>query len=157
MSTMTQSQTDLTVRRSITVAAPLDRAWRVFTGMTWWPLADKHIGMAEAKEAILEPRAGGRWFERGDDGSECAWGRVLVWEPPRRLVLAWEISSDWKYDPAIQSEVEVRFTSEHGKTRVDLEHRKLETYAARAAEMAKIFDSAGGWPSILADFATAAA
>lgn len=153
MKSMTQSEAPVTVRRSLVVNVPPERAWATFTGMRWWPLQGKHIGQAEAQEAVLEPRQGGRWFERGVDGSTCTWGRVLAWEPPNRLVLSWEISAQWKHDPAIQSEVEVRFTAEGAGTRVDLEHRKLEAYGARAADMAALFGSPGGWPGILADFA----
>jgi uncharacterized protein YndB with AHSA1/START domain len=152
-----QAAADLNVRKSIVVAAPVDRTWKVFTGMAWWPLTDKHIGKADAKEAVLEPRLGGRWLERGVDGSECDWGRVLLWEPPKRLVLAWQISPEWKFDPSIESEVEILFTPDGTGTRVDLEHRKLETYGARAAEMAGIFASPSGWSGILGDFAKAAA
>lgn len=156
MNAMPQSEPSPTVRKSLVVDAPPERAWKIFTGMRWWPL-DKHIGKADPKEAVLEPRQGGRWFERGVDGSECDWGRVLAWEPSNRLVLSWEISAQWKHDPAIQSEVEIRFTAEGKGTRIDLEHRKLEVYGARAADMAALVSSPGGWPGILADFAKAAA
>src|SRR5258707_10700450 len=88
------------IRGKVTVGVPVERAFDVFTGSfgTWWP-RDYHIGQAPMADAILEPREGGRWYERGDDGSECDWGRVLAWEPPHRLVVTWQINGQWQYDP----------------------------------------------------------
>ena len=92
------------------------------------------------------------------DGSECEWGRVLVWEPPSRLVLAWQISGDWAYDADLLTEVEVSFVSEGpDQTRVALEHRGLEAYGERMEEVRKSIDSSGGWPGILELFGQAAA
>jgi uncharacterized protein YndB with AHSA1/START domain len=107
---------------------------------------------------VIEPRVGGRWYERGDDGSTCDWGRVLLWEPHSRLVLSWEITADWKHDPGLKTQVEVRFIAD-GKngTRVELEHRHLDAYGERRDEMRRIFDSEGGWSGLLALFARAAA
>jgi len=140
------------VRKEITVEASQARAFDVFTREhgAWWPLATHHIGSAAAETAIIEPHAGGRWFERAADGSECDWGRVLVWDPPGRLVLAWEISADWKHDESIDTEVEVRFVSlGPARTRVELEHRRLDRYGAAAEQMRGIFDSETGWTNIL--------
>jgi len=83
------------VRKFRIVEAPQALAWRVFTERmsTWWPLAHYKIGKVTAVEAVIEPRVGGRWFERGEDGSTCDWGEVLIWEPPSRLVLAWSTRS----------------------------------------------------------------
>jgi uncharacterized protein YndB with AHSA1/START domain len=137
------------------VAASAERAFQVFTEemSTWWPPASKHIGKADAKSVVMEPFVGGRWFERGVDGSECDWGTVRTWDPPRRLVLSWEISSDWRHDPSIQTEVEVRFSTEGASTRVDLEHRLLPYYGEEAAQMRGIFDSKEGWTQLLDAFA----
>jgi uncharacterized protein YndB with AHSA1/START domain len=147
------------LRKVVSVKAPQDVAWRMFTERmgTWWPVATHKIGKAKAVDAVIEPRVGGRWYERGDDGSTCDWGRVLSWEPQSRLVLSTEISADWQYDPKLKTEVEVRFISE-GKdgTRVELEHRYLDRYGARRDEMRGIFDSEGGWSGLLASFARAA-
>lgn len=146
------------VRRVINVKAPPDVAWRVFTEKmgTWWPLGRYKIGKVPAVDAVLEFRVGGRWYERGEDGSTCDWGRVLAWEPPSRLVLSWDIDANWQFDPKLNTEVEVRFVPE-GKdgTRVELEHRKLDRYGARRDEMRAIFDSEGGWAGLLAPFANA--
>lgn len=150
---------DLLVRKTITVAATPERAFRVFTEQmsSWWPLASHHIGKADAKAAVVEPFVGGRWFERGVDGSECEWGKVLVWDPPKRVVLAWQISGDWQHDPTLDTEVDVRFVAEGKGTRVELEHRKLGAFGPRAEEMRGVFESEGGWTGLLAAFAAAAA
>jgi uncharacterized protein YndB with AHSA1/START domain len=147
------------IQKTIVVAVSAERAFQVFTAemSTWWPLATDHIGKADAKSVVIEPFVGGRWFERGVDGSECDWGRVRTWDPPRRLVLSWEISSDWRHDPSIQTEVEVRFNAEGASTRIDLEHRLLHYYGGRAAEMRGIFDSPQGWTQLLEAFAARAA
>jgi uncharacterized protein YndB with AHSA1/START domain len=148
------------VRKAVSVQAPPGVAWRVFTEKmgTWWPLATHKIGRAEAVDAVIEPRVGGRWYERGDDGSTCDWGLVLVWEPPSRLVLSWDISADWQPDATLKTEVEVRFIAEGANgTRVELEHRRLDRYGARRDEMRRIFDTEGGWGRLLALFASAAA
>ncbi|HMI88611.1 MAG TPA: SRPBCC family protein [Polyangiaceae bacterium] len=147
------------VRKVMSVKAPPDIAWRVFTEKmgTWWPLGHYKIGKANAVDAVLEPRVGGRWYERGEDGSTCDWGRVLAWEPHTRLVLTWDISADWQYDPKLNTEIEVRFIAD-GKdaTRVILEHRKLDRYGVRRDEMRRIFDTEGDWGKLLEMFARAA-
>lgn len=148
------------VRRVISVEAPPEVAWRVFTEemRTWWPLAVYKIGKASAVDAIIEPRVGGRWYERGDDGSTCDWGRVLAWEPPPRLVLTWDINADFQYDPALRTEIEVRFVAEGNVgTRLEFEHRRLDRYGDRRDEMRKIFDETGDWGKLLASFAQTAA
>jgi uncharacterized protein YndB with AHSA1/START domain len=156
MTTPTTTPTDL-VKKSIHVDAPPEVAFRVFTAeMTrWWPLANYHIGAADPREAVVEPFVGGRWFERGADGSECDWGRVLVWEPSARVVLTWEITAEWRHDSALHTEVEVRFSPEGRGTRVDLEHRQLDAYGPAAQAMKGVFDSEQGWSGLLAAFAAA--
>src|SRR5499427_1389238 len=148
------------VRKLIKVQAPQEVAWQVFTGQmgTWWPLAVYKIGKAAAVDAIIEPRVGGRWYERGDDGSTCDWGSVLSWEPPSRLVLSWDINADWQFDPDLKTEIEVRFIAVgQDATRVELEHRRLDRYGARRDEMRTIFDTTGDWGRLLAAFAQTAA
>jgi uncharacterized protein YndB with AHSA1/START domain len=147
------------VRKVVSVNAPPALAWRVFTEQmgTWWPLANYKIGKPNAVDAVIEPRVGGRWYERGDDGSTCNWGSVLSWEPPSRLVLSWDITADWQYDPNLKTEIEVRFIPEgRNGTRVELEHRRLDRYGARRDEMRRIFDIEGDWGRLLAMFARAA-
>ena len=148
------------VRKVVSVQAPPEVAWRVFTERmgTWWPLAHYKIGKADAVDAVIEPRVGGRWYERGDDGSTCDWGSVLSWEPPSRLVLSWDINADWQYEPSLKTEVEVRFIPDGtNATRVELEHRRLDRYGARRDEMRRIFDTEGDWGRFLQLFARAAA
>lgn len=147
------------VKKSLVVDAPQETAFRVFTAdMTrWWPLASHKVGKVEAREAIVEPRAGGRWFERGVDGSECEWGKVLVWEPPSRIVLSWDLDSRWQYDASLGTEVEVRFVAEGRKTRVELEHRKLERFGEAAEQMRGALGGEGGWQALLDAFARALA
>lgn len=150
------------VRRSVTVGASVDRAFEVFTnGLgTWWPLEHHSVSVgggeddaaaAPPQTAVLEPRVGGRVFERLADGTEHDWGRVLVWEPPTRLVLAWQPNRD----PQAPTEVEVRFIAEaDGGTRVELEHRGWERLGADAERARESY--AGGWPGVLERFAAAA-
>jgi len=107
---------------------------------------------------IIEPRLGGRWFERAADGTECDWGRVLLWQPFDRLILSWEISSQFTRDPNLKTEVEVQFIAEGSeRTRIELEHRLLENYGEQAGMMQSIFDSDGGWTGIINRFAAQAA
>jgi uncharacterized protein YndB with AHSA1/START domain len=145
--------TPIPVRKSIVVDASPEHAFHVFTAGydTWWPRSH-HIGKSPMKKAIIEGRVGGRCYTEQEDGSECDWGQVLVWEPPQRLVLAWQITHEWGYQPdlAQSSEVEVRFSPEpDGQTRVDLEHRHLERHGAGGAAMRTAVDSPNGWGGLL--------
>ena len=141
------------VRKTITVKANLEHAFKVFTeGVdTWWPRSH-HIGKAPMKKCIIEGRAGGRCYSEQTDGTECDWGQILVWEPPRRFVMAWQISPAWGYETELEkcSEVEVRFTPEAGgSTRVDLEHRHLDRIGEGGATMRTAIDGPNGWGSLL--------
>jgi uncharacterized protein YndB with AHSA1/START domain len=158
---MTMQQTAAeTVREEILVEAPIEKAFRVFTdemGM-WWP-SDHHILEAELAGMVLEPRVGGHIYDRGVDGSECRWARVLAYEPPDRLVFSWDIGLDWKLqtDPARTSEVEVRFVPEGpDRTRVTLEHRNIERHGEGWEQMHAAVGSPGGWRRGLDAFAAAA-
>jgi uncharacterized protein YndB with AHSA1/START domain len=157
----TSDSSDLnSLRKVVIVQVPPEVAWRVFTEKmgTWWPLATYKIGKAKAVDALIEPRVGGRWYELGDDGSTCDWGRVLSWEPHSRLVLSWEISADFQHDPDLKTEVEVRFIAEgKNRTRIELEHRHLDRYGTRRDEVRGIFDSDMGWKALLDAFAARAA
>jgi uncharacterized protein YndB with AHSA1/START domain len=129
---MTMQETDTSVRTSIVVEAPIERAFTVFTEDigSWWP-PDYHLLEAELAEMVFEPREGGRLYDRGVDGSESHWARVLAFEPPTRVVIGWNISPQWQIETDLEktSEVEVRFVSEaEDRTRVELEHRNLDRH-----------------------------
>jgi uncharacterized protein YndB with AHSA1/START domain len=158
---MVQGATDLSVHKSITVAAPQQRAFDVFTaGMSdWWILESHHIGEAVPEAVVVEPHEGGRWFERAPDGTECDWGRVLGWEPPARLLLAWHLDADWKYDPDPMqaTQIDVQFIPEGDwSTRVVLVHGGLGIHGDRAREVYEAIDSPDGWSGLLSRYAAAA-
>lgn len=141
------------VRKSIRVNADQARAFDVFTsGLSrWWP-CDKGIGKMPMKAAVMETRLGGRWYELSEDGVQTNVGKIVVWEPPQRFVMTWDINSQWQPDITVSSEVEVKFTAEGANaTRVELEHRKFEQMGAEPGEkMRKDVD--GGWPGMLERF-----
>ncbi len=147
------------VRKSVRVNAPQQRAFEVFTDRIgqWWPKSH-HISPSEPETYVVEPREGGRWFERGTDGVECDIGKVLVWDPPSRLVLGWQLTPEWKFDPDLITEVEVRFIAEGtATTRVELEHRNLERLGERADALRQQIDAPNGWGALLELFAQFAA
>ena len=155
-----QKTTDAPVRKSIVVKADVERAFRLWTeGVDeWWPRTH-HIGKAPMKKIFIEGRPGGRCYSEQTDGTECDWGSVLVWEPPRRLVLAWQITHSWGYEPdlAKSSEVEVCFTPEKdGSTRVDLEHRLFQQHGPGFEAIRSAVDAEGGWSGVLRLFAAKA-
>jgi uncharacterized protein YndB with AHSA1/START domain len=143
------------IRREIVVDVGPDRAFELFTAeMTaWWPSAH-HIGAAPIARVIVEPRAGGRWYTRHQDGSETSTGFVTAWEPPSRLVVTWQIGADWQYHEDLVTSVEIRFEpAGPGRTRVLLEHRDLEAFGADATAMRKTFDAPDAWTTTLEAYA----
>lgn len=145
------------VRSSVVVDAPIDRAFLVFTKDigNWWP-PEHHILEAKLVDIVFEPRPGGNIYDRGEDGSECRWARVLAYEPPHRVVFTWDISLQWELepDPAKTSEVEVRFISEGpDRTRVELEHRAIERHGDGWEQMRDAVGSGEGWDTGLRSFA----
>jgi uncharacterized protein YndB with AHSA1/START domain len=150
---MSQTITPAPINRSVQVKVPPARAFEIFTaGASRWWLKTHSISAMKSpiKDVVIEPRAGGRWFERGEDGSECDWGKVLAWEPPSRLLLAWQINADFKYDPTLMTEVEIRFTPAASGTLVELEHRLIERMGERGVGMRDAFDR--GWGLLLDSF-----
>jgi uncharacterized protein YndB with AHSA1/START domain len=138
----------MSIKKQLMVEAPLERAFRVFTANmgAWWP-KEHHIGKAALKDCVIEPKVNGRWYELCEDRSTCEWGKVLAWDPPRRLVLAWQLNQEFRYDPELVTEVEVTFTPVGPKqTRVDFEHRHLERFGA-AERLRGDMDT--GWGQIL--------
>ena len=156
---MTMQQTAATsVREEIHVDAPIERAFEVFTKEmgSWWP-SDHHILEADLAEMVFEPRAGGHIYDRGVDGSECPWARVLAYEPPNRLVFSWDIGLDWKLqtDPDKTSEVEVAFISEGpDRTRVELEHRNIDRHGPGWEGVHVGVDDEAGWTLYLDRYAS---
>jgi len=142
------------VRKSIFVQASQAHAFDVFTRDIgqWWPKSHK-IGTVDVERPIIEPREGGRWYELDVDGTECEIGKVAVWDPPSRLILIWQLTPDFKFDPNLVTEVEVLFTPEGDGTRVELEHRDLERFGERTEAMRETISGPGGWPMLLELFA----
>lgn len=145
------------VRKSVTVSAGVERAFHVFTDGfdTWWPRSHS-IGGVPLQKAVIEGKAGGRCYQLSTDGSECDWGRILVWDPPSRFVIAWQLNPQWEHEPDIAkaSEVEITFSPEpDGSTRVDLEHRHFDRHGAGADLMRQGVDSPGGWGGLLQMYA----
>jgi uncharacterized protein YndB with AHSA1/START domain/uncharacterized damage-inducible protein DinB len=152
----TTTEQGVSVQRSVTVKAGLEHAFNVFTDGfdTWWPRSH-HIGKKPLMKAVIEPRAGGRCFGREPDGNDCQWGTVTTWDPPNRLVIAWQIDPSWQFEPDLSkaSEVEVRFTAEAGEmTRVDLEHRHLERHGKDFEKVRVGVGGPGGWGGLLQMF-----
>ena len=154
---MTTQTTDTSVTTSIVVEAPIDKAFSVFTddiGSWWTP--EHHILQADLKEMVFEPRVGGHIIDRGVDGSECAWARVLAYEPPHRVVFSWDVSLQWQLetDHSRTSEVEVRFIAESpSRTRVELEHRNLDRHGDGWEAMRDAVGAPDGWGDGLQRFA----
>ena len=154
---MTTQAADTAVRTSVEVAAPIERAFHVFTDEigSWWD-PTHHILEGELAEMVFEPRVGGHVYDRGVDGSECRWARVLAYEPPQRFVISWDISTEWKLetDHDRTSEVEVRFTAtDSGGTLVELEHRHLDRHGPGWEQMRDAVGSPDGWAVGLRAFA----
>lgn len=156
MNDISQRITPAAIRKTIEVEAPIERAFAVFATRMgeWWH--KEHSINRDAKQAdvVIEPSSGGRWYEVGDDGSEKDWGRVLAYDPPGRLVLAWQLTRDFEYDPGFETTVEVNFEARGGLTIVRFEHRDLERMGAGAAETLEGMD--GGWDMLLGLYKAAA-
>src|SRR5580658_1199147 len=138
------------VRHSVVVDTPIEKAFRVFTEdfCRFKPPEHNLLGV-EIAETVFEPRVGGYLYDRGVDGSECRWARVLAYEPPRRLVISWDISPRWQLepDPEKTSEVEVSFVSEEeNRTRVRLEHRNLDRHGDAWQTLRDGIAGDAGWP-----------
>ena len=157
---MTTAQ-DTSVRTEIVVDAPIERAFRVFTEHFDRIKPREHNMLAvDIAESVFEPRVGGRVYDRGVDGSECQWARVLACEPPDRIVFTWDISPQWQIESDLDraSEVEVRFIAESSnRTRVELEHRNLDRHGDGWEGTREGVGGDQGWPLYLQRFAEAVA
>jgi uncharacterized protein YndB with AHSA1/START domain len=145
------------VRHRVVVNTSVEQAFRVFTDgfATWWP-KEHTISRAPVERAIIEPRAGGRCYDRAIDGSECDWGQILVWEPPARFVLAWQIDGTWSYEPEVEhaSRVTVTFAPDGDRTEVTLIHDEFERHRHAGPELAD--GVRDGWGGALRAFSAAA-
>lgn len=149
----------VTVKRTIRVEVPIEKAFVAFVERMgdWWP-ASHHIGVEPFTAIVVEKREGGRWFERDGNGTECDWGRVLLWEPPRRLILSWHLQGDFKYSPdrTQASEVSLEFIAEGPAiTRLEFEHGCLERHGEGYQKLRDGVDSPGGWTAVLAQYVAA--
>lgn len=154
---MSTQATETSVKASIVVEAPIERAFAVFTEDfgRFKPPEHNLLGV-EIAETVFEPREGGHLYDRGVDGSECRWARVLAYEPPTRVVFSWDISPHWQIETDLEktSEVEVRFVAEAPeRTRVELEHRNLERHGTGWEGVRDGVASEGGWPLYLQRYA----
>jgi uncharacterized protein YndB with AHSA1/START domain len=145
------------VRHEVVVEAPIERAFSVFTNDFGAFKPREHNMLAvDIAETIFEPHTGGHLYDRGVDGSECRWARVLAYEPPDRVVISWDITPHWQIetDPDKTSEVEVQFIAETPeRTRVVLEHRNLDRHLEGWEAVREGVDSEAGWPLYLQRYA----
>jgi len=161
---MANAAQEAVVHKAVRVQAPIEHAFSVFVEQmeTWWP-ATHHIGSTAFEAIFVEPRVGGRWYERDVDGKLTDWGKVLAWDPPHLVTLSWHVGPghdqpEWVCDPDPEkaSEVEIRFTAEGPQTTlVELEHRKLERHGEGYEQLRALFDGPGAWSTILDLYAKA--
>jgi hypothetical protein len=139
--------------RTVTVKAPPARAFELFAShiADWWPRGQT-VGKKPHVALVIEPRTGGKWFERDADGVETHWGHVLDWQPPTRLLLAWQLSTSWAFDPNLHTEVELIFAPNGNGTLVTLTHRNLEQFGTDA--VTHVASLGNGWPTKLVQFQT---
>jgi len=154
---MTTQAQGASVRTQVVVEVPIERAFSVFTEQFDSIKPREHNMLpVEIAETVFEQREGGRIYDRGVDGSECQWARVLAYEPPDRLVFSWDISPRWQIESDLEktSEVEVRFMSETPeRTRVELEHRNLDRHGEGWEGARDGVGGEAGWPLYLQRFA----
>jgi uncharacterized protein YndB with AHSA1/START domain len=156
MNDMPQRIAPAAIRKTIEVRAPIERAFAVFATRMgdWWHKEHSIARGTTQQDVVIEPRAGGRWYELGADGSEHPWGKVIAYDPPHRLLLAWQLTRELTYDPGFETKVEVKFEERDGVTVVTFEHRDLERMGGGAVEMLESMD--GGWGMLLGLFKTEA-
>lgn len=153
---MPEAAAKVVVRKSVRVSVPADLAFSVFVEQmeTWWP-ASHHIGKNPFQSIIVEPRVGGRWYERDAQGNDCAWGFVRAWDPPRLVTLSWHLQQDWSFDPDLEraSDIDLRFIPEGAAaTLVELTHYNLERHGGDFEDLRNRLDGPGAWGYILEEF-----
>jgi uncharacterized protein YndB with AHSA1/START domain len=152
------TQTDAAVvRRDIVVNAPIDEAFNVFTQRFGdFKPPEHNLMQVPIAETVFEPKVGGHIVDRGSDGSECRWARILAYDPPHRVVFSWDIGPTWQVesDPDLTSEVEVTFTAETpDRTRIELEHRHLDRHGPGWESVRDGIGHDQGWPLYLDRYA----
>jgi uncharacterized protein YndB with AHSA1/START domain len=156
---MSSQATETSIRTSVVVEVPIDRAFRVFTeDFDQIKPRDHNMLEVDIAESVFEPQVGGRVYDRGVDGSECQWARVLAYEPPERIVFSWDINPQWQLETDLEktSEVELRFTAEGAeRTRVELEHRHLDRHGDGWEGTREGVEGDQGWPLYLKRYAEA--
>ena len=154
---MSTHAAETSIGASVVVAAPIERAFSVFTqDFGRFKPREHNLLEVEVAETVFEPRVGGHLYDRGVDGSECRWARVLAYEPPHRVLFSWDISPRWQLESELAktSEVEVRFVAEApDRTRVELEHRNLERHGEGWEGVREGVAGDEGWPLYLSRFA----
>lgn len=146
------------VHHEVRVKLPPAEAFDLFANHfdAWWP-RDKTVNMKSTLvEAVLEPRVGGRWYEKDADGSVCEWGHVTAYEPGKRLVLDWQLAASYTFDPDLHTEVEILFKPDGAGTLVTLDHRNIERFGAQFEQMRAGIAGANGWPSIMDSYVSIA-
>ncbi len=157
---MAKTLDETVVRKRVRVQVPVERAFSLFVERmeTWWP-ASHQIGETPFQLIVVEPRVGGRWYERDAAGNQRDWGTVLRWEPPQRVTLSWHMGPDWRCDPdlARASEVEIRFRPDGEEaTVVELEHSKIERHGEGYEKFRAALDGPGAWSEVLGGYARVA-
>lgn len=152
--TMHQTIAAAPVRQEVRVKLAPVEAFDLFANRfdLWWPRDKSANPGTTLVEAVLEPKVGGRWYEKGANGTICEWGHVLAYEPPERLLIDWQLGADYRYDPNLHTEVEILFQPDGSGTLVKLEHRNIDRFGEKWEEMRRGISSQGGWPGILGSF-----
>ena len=142
------------IRRTLRVRASRQKAFDTFVAMGGWWLKSHSLVASGQKDVVIEPRAGGRWYEIGNDGAEQNWGKVVAFEAPERLHLIWSLNGEWTYDPAFETSVEVTFAEDGDHTIVTFEHRDLEAFGDKAEAVRGDYDTGmdGGWQQLLVNY-----
>jgi uncharacterized protein YndB with AHSA1/START domain len=155
MNVETQRISPAPIRKTLRVKASQQKAFDTFAGNmgSWWLKTHSLLGSTQ-KDVVIEPRAGGRWYEIGEDGSEKTWGKVIAWDAPNGLTLAWQLDAEWSYQEGFETTVEARFTPDGDHTIVEFEHRDLDRFGDKAEAVRGDYDTGmdGGWQQLLDNY-----
>jgi len=158
MNVETQRIQPAPIQRTLRVKASRQKAFDTFVAMGGWWMKSHSLAPSGQKDVVIEPKAGGRWYEIANDGSEQLWGKVVAYEAPERLQLIWSLNGQWTYDPDFETNVEVTFAEDGDHTIVTFEHRDLDRYGENAEQVRGDYDTGmdGGWRQLLAGYQEAA-